>query len=253
MPGTIHFQSAFTSAAATWQSLLSGYLDGLVVARTGGSSCTAGQTVDTIYIDARVEDIDGVGGILGSAGPTELVRDSSNFILSTDGAIRFDSADFAGLFSSGLPESVILQEMAHVMGFGTLWEANGVYIAGTGEFTGANATAAWLSEFGQTGTPDFERGGGSGTANAPWIEVNGGGWLTGIRDSNNRDMRDGLMTGWLNPNSFISNRTVQSFVDIGFVASLAPVPEPASLAMWGLPAAGLTLARRRRRQTELVG
>jgi hypothetical protein len=124
--------------------------------------------------------------------------------------------------------------MAHVLGFGTLWSHNGVYTAGTGVYTGAYATAVWQTEFNQAGQPSVELGGGVGTADGHWNEVDGGGGPTGIVDGLGRDMRDELMTGWLNPpNYFISDMTVASFRDIGFVTA---VPEPAT---WALAALGL--------------
>jgi hypothetical protein len=131
--------------------------------------------------------------------------------------------------------------MGHVMGFGTQWLNNNVYITGSGEYTGANATSFWQSEFGQSGTPDVELEGGLGTANAHWNENFQGNGLTGITDAFGRDMRDELMTGWANPNSFISDMTVASFVDIGFTA----VPEPTPLIV--LMFTGTCLATRRRR------
>ena len=242
--GDNQYLPAFTAAAATWESLLIGYQNGLVVDRTAGSSYSIGQTVSTVFINASVTAIDGAGGTLGQAGPTELVQDGANFILSTDGVMEFDSADITSLVSGGQFGLVIQHEMAHVLGFGTIWGANGVRVNGSGEFTGANATAMWQSEFGQTGTPNVELGGGPGTADGHWNEVDNGAGLTGIVDAQGRDMRDELMTGWLNPNAFISRMTVASFVDIGFVA--APVPEPATYALFGLGA--LVVAARTRRR-----
>lgn len=241
--GDAQYASVFTEAANAWESLLSGYQDGLVVTPIGNSSYQFGQTLSTVYIDASVVAIDGAGGILGQAGPTGLVLDASNFLLSTNGAMQFDSADVANLNANGSFAAVIKHEMAHVLGFGTLWTSNGVYVTNSGEFTGSHATAAWQAEFGQSGTPDVELGGGGGTKNSHWNEVDGGAGLTGIVDAQGRDMRDELMTGWLNPNSFISQTTVASFVDIGFVAT--PVPEPATYALFGLGA--LLVAARARR------
>ncbi len=161
--------------------------------------------------------------------------------------MTFDSADVALLAQLNLLEAVVLHEMAHVLGFGTLWNANGLYTDGTGEFLGTNATAAWQNDFGQTGTPNVELGGGPGTANGHWNEVDGGAGATGIVDNLGRDMRDELMTGWLNSNPFISNMTIASFRDIGFITTTA-VPEPSLLTTMfaGLAAFGAVCQRRRK-------
>jgi hypothetical protein len=241
------YQPYFAAAASTWQTLLVGYQDGAIQAISTGSSYTGafvGDPLTTVFIDANVTPIDGVGSILGSAGPTAIALDFSGFILTTDGEMQFDSADAANLVTAGLFDDVVMHEMAHVLGFGTLWGLNGVYNAGTGEFLGANATAYWQSEFGQTGTPDVELAGGPGTAEAHWNENTGGAGLTGI-SSINGDMRNELMTGWLNSPTFISDMTIASFIDIGFIGSLAAIPEPSSFFAMGLVFASLGLKRRR--------
>ncbi|WP_145026173.1 PEP-CTERM sorting domain-containing protein [Caulifigura coniformis] len=244
--GDSQFSAAFDSAAQIWQSRLGGYQNGFVVNRTAGSSYLNGQTVSEVFINAVIAPGDGVGNVLGSAGPSELVLDAAGFYLTTDGAMTFDSFDAQNVLDNGNWENLILHEMGHVLGFGTLWELNGVYdpLGDPSHFTGANAIAAWNSEFGQTGMPDVEQEGGGGTAGAHWNEnVNGSG-PTGIEDSLGRDMRDELMTGWLNPNSFISDMTVASFIDIGFTGVEA-VPEPGTLALSSL-AFGAAVVRRRR-------
>ncbi len=240
--GPSQYEAAFTSAKSTWEGLLTGYQNGVVVATTAGSSYNPGETITQLFIDATVTAIDGAGGTLGRAGWTERAVDQLGYSLSTDGIMEFDSADVDNLVLAGSWEAVILHEMAHVMGFGTQWVNNNVYVTGSGEFLGSNATQAWQSEFGQTGTPDVELGGGAGTRNGHWNEVDGGAGLTGITNAQGRDMRDELMTGWLNSNSFISHMTVQSFVDIGFTA----VPEPSALLLvllGGVPC--VTLRHRR--------
>ena len=234
--GPASFQPFFTDAASTWESLLVGYQDGSIQAVSSGSSYLGdpvGTPLTTVFIDAALAPNDGVGGVLGFAGPTEIALDGASFILTTDGIMSFDDADAGNLVTNGLFGDVVMHEMGHVLGFGTLWTNNGVYTSGTGEFTGANATAAWQSEFGQAGTPDVEQDGGAGTADGHWNENNGGAGLTGITDGLARDMRDELMTGWLNGNSFISEMTIGSFIDIGFTGVTA-VPEFSAFASGSL-------------------
>ncbi|WDQ16949.1 leishmanolysin-related zinc metalloendopeptidase [Rhodopirellula sp. P2] len=243
--GEAQYQSAFDSAAATWQSLLTDYQDGLVASRSFGSSATIGQVLSGVDISASFGFVDGPGNTLGQAGYTAFAFDQSGFKLATNGTMEFDSADFGSL-TSGQIDSLILHEMGHVLGFGTLWTDNGVYVNGSGEFTGSEATAVWQNDFSQTGTPDVELGGAMGTSNAHWNEPDGGGVLSGITDSLGRDMRDELMTGWLNPNAFISELTLASFRDIGFTAvNATAVPEPSAMLL--LSVLGIAVGMRRRR------
>lgn len=246
--GDARFESAFTNAKATWESLLFGYQDGRITATTPGSSYTAGQTLSQVFITASTAPIDGMGTILGQASVTERALDMTGFFLTTDGTLQVDSSDAANLLAAGTLESVVTHEMGHVLGFGSLWGSgnNNLYVNGSGEFTGAAATAAWQNVFGQTGTPDVELEGGAGTAGVHWNEVLDGAGLTGITDTLGRDMRDELMTGWLNPNPFISDLTVASFVDIGFSGPTA-VPEPSSLAICSFLLGGLAVRHRRRK------
>lgn len=241
------YEPFFDSAAAQWESLLLGYQDGAIQAVSSGSSYF-GQPLNTplttVFIDAQVSPIDGPSGILGSAGPSQVAIDSSGYWLATDGGMTFDSADAAGLVSGGTFGSLVLHEMAHVLGYGTLWQANNVYVAGSGEFTGANATAYWQSEFGQTGTPDVELGGGPGTAGGHWNEVDFGAGLTGITSADG-DLRDELMTGWFNTPAFISDMTIASYQDIGFTTVLAMIPEGSSFLAFGLLFAAGSLTGRR--------
>lgn len=241
--GPAQYQSAFDNAEGTWEGILTGYQNGVAVTSSFGSSVGVGGTLTDVIINAVVEGIDGAGGILGSAGPTAVISDGLGFVLATDGRMRFDTADVANLDAGGSLEAVILHEMAHVLGFGTLWTDNNVYVNNSGEYTGARATLEWQSEFGQSGTPDVELAGGAGTANGHWNENTFGLGTTGITDSMGRDMTDELMTGWLSSQTFISQMTVESFADIGFTVSA--VPEPGSLAVLGLVSFGLVYRRRR--------
>ncbi len=226
---TLSQQGLFTAAANTWMSLLPNY--------------RAGINMSPLTITATGLSIDGVGGTLGSAGP-DVVVSRAGFWLAASGSMEFDTADLTQLETNGTLTAVILHEMAHVMGFGTLWDLNNIYIDGSGRYTGANALAAYRTEFNQPGATfvPVELGGGLGTANGHWDEVDNGAGNTG-RVSSKGDMRFELMTGWLNSPTYISETTVQSFVDIGFEAA---VPEPSTLVSLASGTLVLILFRRRR-------
>lgn len=219
----------FSTAANTWMGLLPGYRPGISIAQ--------------LTITANATAIDGVGGVLGSAGPDNITF-QGGYRLTTNGSMDFDTADLANLESTGRLLAVVLHEIAHVIGFGTLWTNNNVYINGTGQYTGASALAAYRTEFNQLAAASIpvELGGGSGTANGHWDEVDGGGSNTG-RVSSFGDMRFELMTGWINTPYYISNTTIQSFADIGY---LTAVPEPGTLFSFAAGASLLFLLRRRR-------
>lgn len=228
-------QAIFTSAKTTWENALQGYQPGIT--QTGPTITASGVAID------------GVGGILGQAGWTEGVIEAG-YALATAGVMQFDSADLADMETAGVLEAVILHEMAHVLGFGTLWSLD---VSGTiyndvrpvdGQYTGANALNQYRLEFNQPAATyvPVELGGGGGTANSHWDEVDGGAGLTGITQvGTGNDMRDELMTGWLNSPSFLSQTTLESFRDIGFT----PVPEPAAAAgAFALGMVGFALWRR---------
>ncbi len=161
--------------------------------------------------------------------------------------MQFDSADLAALETDGGLLPVILHEMAHVMGFGTVWTYNNVYANNTGHYIGVNALATYKAEFNQPGATfvPVELGGGPGTKNSHWNELDGGACCTGIVSAQG-DMTYELMTGWLNlPDYFISDTTVESFVDIGY--STAVVPEPTTLLLLSIGVCGLIGQAWRRR------
>jgi hypothetical protein len=125
--------------------------------------------------------------------------------------MMFDVADLEALEASGRLEYVILHEMMHVIGFGTIWTELPIPLlsgAGTTDpyFTGPAAREYLASLNGgsfYTGTPvPVEAGGGAGTADSHWREA---------------VFKSELMTGYLsqgvNP---LSATTIGSFQDLGY-------------------------------------
>lgn len=239
-------QAYFSVAADYWESLIVDYIGGT-------NPLTAADDGDgRIDIAAIGSNIDGAGGVLGSAAPLTGAG-IGGFLYTATGKMEFDLADLAGMESNKTLMSVIMHEMAHVLGFGTLWDPQTDYnIAGFQDvynhaakaYTGANALNEWKTEFSQAAATfvPIEAEGGQGTANAHWNEVGGGAGLTGITDTLGRDMRNELMTGWLNAPSFLSRMSVAQFADIGYVVDFSnlafinaninnavTVPEPTSL------------------------
>lgn len=208
-------KAIFNQAAATWEGVIRGY--------------QMGYDLGGVEITAQGHAIDGVNGTLGTAGPTGYY-DTDHFTYAASGVMNLDTADLASLESRGLLCDVIVHEMGHILGFGTLWGTNGLYANGSGKYYGANALAAYRTEFNQPNAAyvPVELGGGSGTADCHWNEGDGG-TATGITDRQGRDMRYEIMTGWFNIDAprYMSQTTIQSFADLGYVV----VPEPGAFAM----------------------
>ena len=124
-PGGLRAQQFFNvTAVERWMAILRDMeLPDVIVNRTLG--CTRDElfdrevgTVDDVMIVAAVGEIDGPGGTLGSAGPCFVRRGSS---LPVFGGMIFDVDDLDRVEERGGLEEVILHEMGHVLGFGSLW------------------------------------------------------------------------------------------------------------------------------------
>ena len=177
------------------------------------------QVIDDLVIYAKVETIDGVGKTLGSAGPC-LTRVTGG--LTVLGIMRFDSADLTDLANKGRLNAVILHEMLHIVGIGTLWNRRGI-LADSGlatvRVTGPLAAAACVNDHG---------GAAVCTGNAVPAEncLNLDPALTcgaGTIDSHWREslFRNELMTGYLQSVNPLSKMTLQSLADLGYTVDLS--------------------------------
>jgi hypothetical protein len=211
-------QSAFTRAIQRAQGMITGGLEqvnvrNLDVAANCGVTGVAPltETVSDVIIFATVKTIDGVGKILGSSGPC-YIRDPSN--LPVVGVMTFDVADFQGLVNDGRLDEVVLHEMQHVFGFGTLWSRFGLIV---------NAASPLTAYTGIQGILGCQAtGGGSGIC-LPAIPLeNLGG--SGTRDGHWRRAIFGneLMTGFVGPVGFqmpLSAMTIGALGDLGYIVN----------------------------------
>jgi hypothetical protein len=171
-----------------------------------------GKIIDDLSITAELTNIDGVGGILGQAGPTALRTGS---YLPAAGSMQFDIADATTYEAQGLFDDIVLHEMMHTVGFGTIWSYKGLLTGAGGDnplFTGSKALAAYQTLFsasGATGVP-VEQDGGSGTRDSHWDEQTFNSELMtgyiGYKDS----------TGTVQLHDTLSYMSVASLGDLGY-------------------------------------
>lgn len=232
-------ESYFSDAKTFWESVITGYQPGVLL--TG------------VAINASSQVIDGVDGVLGQAGPQSNYF-SGGFTYATTGVMQFDTADIPGMITGGYFGDVIKHEMAHVLGFGTLWEVNNVYNPSSpGLYSGIHALAAYRTEFNRPGATyvPVEKAGGPGTAFSHWNETDFGWAPTGVVDAQGRDFQYELMTGWLNTPTFVSQTTAASFQDIGYTINLSAVPEVGSAALLAMGLSFLVVIAYRRDRKSL--
>jgi hypothetical protein len=161
--------------------------------------------IDDILIDVLLTEIDGPGNVLGSAGPC-LVRVVDN--LPVYGIMFFDTDDLDFIESLDLLDEVIIHEMGHVLGYGTVWQFERELLQFNAfgrnpRFIGPAAVRAW-QKLGGEGGVRVEGQFGPGTALAHWDE---------------KTFDNELMTGFLNlGENPLSNVSALSMRDLGYTA-----------------------------------
>lgn len=205
---TAEQQSLVRQAGARWELAITGDLPEVNASIPAGQCLAASpavsRTVDDILIDIEVVAIDGPGGIIGQAGPC-WTSDYMPFF----GALQVDSADAAGLVSSGLFDEVVVHELAHILGLGTLWSYGRTLIDESNSsqyrFVGPAASTEWSALGGVGRGVPIEMTGGAGTQYSHWSEAT---------------FDTELMTGWIDNTNQISRLTIGSLADLGYTVNL---------------------------------
>jgi hypothetical protein len=225
-PVSIAAQAAVDSAAARWGRVIYRHTRSAAVDLPPGycgpgSPEVPGPVLDVLIL-VKGDSIDGPGGILGMAGPC-YVRSTGQTIA---GDVVFDTADVASMTSRGVLDLVMMHEMGHVLGFGTLWNyavsclvlpssppgtildtyfgcprAQAAFDSiGGGSYTGGHKVPVE-----NCGTGSLSPCGG-GTVNGHWRYAAFG---------------NELMIGWARPNAPLSLVTVASLEDLGYAVNYA--------------------------------
>ncbi|KAL7579629.1 hypothetical protein ACA910_007992 [Epithemia clementina (nom. ined.)] len=202
------FEEAFLSAKQTWA--------GVMTKDDGTDHDVFGYFVDDLYIEAAAASIDGNGSdgvnVLGFAGPG-LTWNDQGFTKTFTGYIALDIADMWKMVNDNTLGSVVRHEMAHVLGLGTLWGENNLYME-TGQYMGRHANEAYrqiLLESGATfdvseSTVPIEEDGGRGTIYVHWDE---------------ECLQHEIMTGKINSVNVFSNITLGGLHDLGYSVNYA--------------------------------
>lgn len=211
-------RSVFELAKARWQEIIVGDLPSVVI---------DGEEIDDLLIEASGEAIDGAGRVLGQAGPTHVRNDSQ---LPCKGVMAFDVADLADMEANGSLVDVIIHEMGHVIGLGTIWHDKGL-VSGANtnnpEFIGAQSKAVYATLRGETQPKNvpLENEGGAGTAEGHWREVT---------------FDNELMTGYIDPgDNPLSRLTIAALQDLGYQVNASTADG------YTLPTAGISMFRLR--------
>lgn len=219
-------RAAFETARLRVQSMVTADLPATLINNvnlTSNETCgvpvTLNETVDDLVIFATVKTIDGVGKVQASSGPC-LVRSTGK--LPVVGRMEMDVDDLNQLANTGRLDPVVLHEMLHVLGFGTIWDqVSPIRLSGAGggdpRFTGPLAIQACS-----------EAGGSSICAGGVPVEncVGISGCGEGTRDSHWREpvFRAELMTGYVEAQNVampLSAMTIQSMGDLGYSVTVA--------------------------------
>lgn len=212
--GTARQREAFASAVTRWRRVITGDI-GTVPLNVPAGECQSwipavNESINDLLVYVRIASIDGAGKVLGQASPCYV---NSGNKLPIMGFFELDQDDLAMLLTQGTLDNVVLHEMGHVLGIGTLWNYQRQLLVGAGTddpyFTGAQARAQLVGTIGFNyaglGVP-VENSGSTGTRDAHWRRS---------------ILANELMQGFSQPGGMpLSRITVASLNDLGYVTTM---------------------------------
>lgn len=225
---TLDQRRAFSGAARRWAEVIESDFAPVEMSLSEnqcGPSPAFSGVVDDLVVFASIDEIDGNGGTVALAGPC---YDPSNPTPPPFGYMQFDRDDLDLLTASTSLETVVLHEMGHVLGIGTLWNVVDqadvaidpkvapvpCYDEPDPRYTDANAVREWRAISGTTTDVPVEEGINNGTSCGHWNEFDN---QPGDPANETRpDLFDELMTGYLNPTMRLSRITVGALDDLDY-------------------------------------
>jgi hypothetical protein len=206
---SVRQQAAVSAAVARWRTIVVRDVADIPLDAPAGA-CFATQPalsgwIDDLLIFVEFEDIDGPGNVLGQAGPCYVRMESG---LPVMGFLKLDGGDLELMEQSGTLDDVVLHEIGHILGIGTLWSASGMLLGSGGSdpvFTGAGALAAYHALGGAGSGVPVENTGATGSRDGHWRE-------SAFRN----ELMTPLISGVPNP---LSALTIASLADLGYGAT----------------------------------
>ncbi len=194
--------SAVRAAIARWESVIATNIGAAFISGFSTADDFFG-VVDDVRVYVQVATIDGPGGTAGSGG-ARIVRVSSK--LPVISAITLDRDDISRLSAADLRD-IALHEMAHALGFATVWDNLGLVSGPDTHFNGAKAIAA------------FDAAGGSGYAGEKVpADSDEAHWRGSVFGANELMIGSFIGGSSQRPMSAI---TVQSMADIGYTVNVS--------------------------------
>ena len=219
VPPTATQGVAFANAKSRWEQAIVGDLEDFNVGTVNLNSCGVNTTVSGVIDDLKIvvefKPYDGVGQVVGAATPCYIRPNGPNPDTPIIGYMFFDTADLANLQANGSLSDVVLHEMGHVLGFGTIWEGFSFNViapsvvgpTGIG-YVGANGLTAFLTLNNGNGTVvPVDSTGGVGTRRSHWDEA--------LFKS---EIMTGFISGTIRP---LSATSIASLADIGYTVNTA--------------------------------